>query len=104
MASLKHYLLIGGKYGLTSLLLTGILYVLFVLRPWKKRELKRQSLLKWLLSLWYFSVLALVVFGNRSPFIQASNLHPFEALHEALTSSDRHAAAEQVSLPHGQIP
>ena len=94
MASLKHYLLIGGKYGLTSLLLTGILFVLFVLRPWKKREQKRQSLLKWLLSLWYFSVLALVVFGNRSPFIQASNLHPFEALHEALTSSDRHAAIQ----------
>lgn len=94
MASLKHYLQIGGKYGLISLLLSGLLYVLFVLRPWKKRELDKQSLLKWFLSLWYLCVLALVVFGNRSPIIQASNIYPFEALHEALTSADRHAAIQ----------
>lgn len=97
MASLKHYLQIGGKYGLISLLLSGLLYVVFVLRPWKKRELDKLFQIKWFLSLWYLCVLALVVFGNRSPLIQASNMYPFEALHDALTSADRHAAI-QLSL------
>ena len=94
MASLKHYLLAGGKYGLLSLLLAGVLYIVLILRPWKKRELDNQGQIKWFLSLWYILALTFTVFGNRSPFIQTSNFHPFNALWEALTSPDWHAAIQ----------
>ena len=91
MASLKHYLMLGGKYGLVSLLVAATLYVLFVLRPWKKRELSKVTRAKWFLSLWYCTTLLLVVFAGRSPFIQATNFRPFKALWGALVSTDRHA-------------
>ena len=94
MASLKHYLMLGGKYGLVSLLVAAMLYVLCVRRPWEKRELPKNTRVKWFLTLWYVCALLLVVFAGRSPFIQATNFHPFEALREALVSSDRHAAIQ----------
>lgn len=91
MESLKRYMQLGGKYAFASLLIAAFLFVLAVLRPWKKREIARGELWKWFLSFWYFSMLLLVVFIGRSPMIQATNYYPFEVLRQALISPDWHA-------------
>ncbi len=95
MASLKHYLQIGGKYVFAGLFAAIVLYLLFVLRPWKKRSLSKEYRARWMLSLWYLCTLLFVTFAGRwasrlEPFT-ALSLRPFEALRDALVSPDNHA-------------
>ena len=95
MASLKHYLQLGGKYVFAGLFGAIVLYLLFVLRPWKKRALSKEYRARWMLSLWYLCTLLCVTFAGRwvsrlAPFT-ALSLRPFEALREALVSPDKHA-------------
>lgn len=95
MASLKHYLQLGGKYVFAGLFGAIVLYLLFVLRPWKKRALSKEYRARWMLSLWYLCTLLCVTFAGRwvsrlAPFT-ALSLRPFEALREALVSPDQHA-------------
>lgn len=95
MASLKFYLQLGGKYVFAGLFVAIVLYLLFVLRPWKKRALSKEYRARWMLSLWYLCTLLCVTFAGRwvsrlAPFT-ALSLRPFEALREALVSPDHHA-------------
>ena len=95
MESLKQYLRLGGKYFFAALFLSGLLYLLFVIRPWKKREIDKTDKLKWFLTLLYGCTLLLVTLAGRGtgllPPFRAVWLHPFDALREALVSTDRHA-------------
>ena len=95
MASLKHYLQLGGKYVFAGLFGAIVLYLLFVLRPWKKRALSKEYRARWMLSFWYLCTLLCVTFAGRwvsrlAPFT-ALSLRSFEALREALVSPDKHA-------------
>lgn len=95
MASLKYYLQLGGKYVFAGLFAAIVLYLLFVLRPWKKRSLSKEYRARWMLSLWYLCTLLFVTFAGRwasrfAPFT-ALSLRPFDALREALVSPDNHA-------------
>ena len=95
MVSLKYYLQLGGKYVFAGLFVAIVLYLLFVLRPWKKRALSKEYRARWMLSLWYLCTLLCVTFAGRwvsrlAPFT-ALSLRPFEALQEALVSPDHHA-------------
>lgn len=95
MASLKLYLRLGGKFVFAGLFAAIVLYLLFVLRPWKKRALSKEYRARWMLSLWYLCTLLFVTFAGRwasrlAPFT-ALSLRPFDALREALVSTDRHA-------------
>lgn len=95
MASLKYYLQLGGKYVFAGLFAAIVLYLLFVLRPWKKRALSKEYHARWMLSLWYLCTLLFVTFAGRwvsrlAPFT-AMSLRSFDALREALISPDRHA-------------
>ena len=95
MASLKLYLRLGGKFVFAGLFAAIVLYLLFVLRPWKKRALSKEYRARWMLSLWYLCTLLFVTFAGRwasrlAPFT-ALSLRPFDALREALVSPDRHA-------------
>ncbi len=85
MASVLYYSRLGAKYGFFGLLLGGALYVLLVLRPWKKRSLDRETKLKWFLSLWYLSSLLFLTLLMRSPSEQTPNFRLFDTLRRALS-------------------
>lgn len=95
MEALKTYLRLGGKDLLIGLFAAAVIYLLLVLRPWKKQARDKKRELRWFLTLWYGCTLLLVVFAgrglNRLPPFTALWLHPFDALRKALVSPDSHA-------------
>ncbi len=90
MASVLYYSRLGAKYGFFGLLLGGALYVLLILRPWKKTSLDRETKLKWLLSFWYLSALLFLTLLMRSPSVQTPNFRLFDTLRSALLSTGFH--------------
>lgn len=93
MASLKHYLVLGIKFGIVSLLAALAIYFIF-LRPFiRKRNGGIKEKILWLITVWYGLGLIGVLFFNRYGFdpMTIYNLHIFDFVRQTLVNSDNHA-------------